>query len=154
MRMLRAGSETCELLKNRMRTPPEMQRSAVPPTCGCRGICHPTIKRVRWSKTLRNLAKIVCLCGSRAATKKPFLQGPVMNLPFSSLTKFGNSDKQPVPPYPAQDVCFPWVHLKSIEIPWQNFIRSTIKTWRTLYNIWNPGPAAMIFCQQAFQKKN
>lgn len=41
MRMLRDGSETCELLKNRMRVLPEVQRSAIPPTiCGSRGICH------------------------------------------------------------------------------------------------------------------
>lgn len=30
MRMLRAGSETCEPLKNRMRAVPEMQQSAIP----------------------------------------------------------------------------------------------------------------------------
>lgn len=31
MRMLREGSETCELLKNRMRVLPEVQWSAIPP---------------------------------------------------------------------------------------------------------------------------
>lgn len=37
--------------------------NTIQPICGSRGICHPTIKQVRWSQTLRNGTKIVCLAG-------------------------------------------------------------------------------------------
>lgn len=40
--------------------------NTIQPICGSRGICHPTIKQVRWSKTLRNVTKMVCLHGSWA----------------------------------------------------------------------------------------
>lgn len=33
--------------------------NTIQPICGSRGICHPTIKRVRWSKTTQNVTKIV-----------------------------------------------------------------------------------------------